>query len=67
MKMFTDSTGKPIKAGDTVRFRERLYTIAGFVIGTGRHGTAALEFKEPVHTDEIPDEISVDLVLGKVR
>lgn len=58
-----DSTGQTIRVGDRVRFRGQIYTIAQFLPGRGRLGTAAIRFVEPAATDqEIPDEMSVDLV-----
>ena len=60
--VYQDSTGKTIRLDDTVRFRGHKYTIRGFVPGSGACGTAQILFKESVHTPEIPDEISVDLV-----
>lgn len=61
--MPSDSTNKPISEGDKVRFRGQEYTIKEFRPGEGRYGTAAIKFEEDdVHTDEIPDELSVDRV-----
>ena len=58
-----DSTGRPIKVGDTVTWRGQHYTIRGFGETIGRCGTRAIEFEEPLHVeDEVPDEIGVDLV-----
>lgn len=58
-----DSTGRPIQEGDRVRFRGKEYTIKAFLnLGAGRCGTYQIEFVEPVHTDEIPDEIGVDII-----
>ena len=57
-----DSTGKVINKGDKVLFRGQEYTIKEFHHGKGRLGTAAIEFEENIHTDEIPDEIGVDLI-----
>lgn len=57
-----DSMGKIIKVGDTVRFRGQFYTIEAFKPGQGRNSTAALEFNKKPHIDELPDEISVDLI-----
>ena len=62
--MPSDSTGKPLDIGNRVRFRGQMYTIKGFGENTGECGTTTLEFEEPRHTPEIPDEISVDLVEG---
>ena len=58
-----DSAGKPITVGSRVKFRDKLYTIKAFLPGQGRNGVNAIEFVEDeVHVDELPDEISVDLV-----
>ena len=61
-----DRTGKMIKVGDMVLFRERVYTIRNFLPGMGRAGIACIEFVEQdrhdAHTDEVPDEWLVDLV-----
>ena len=62
---FRDSVNRPIKVGDRVRFRGQIYTITGFRPGQGRHRSAAIEFAEEVHIDEVPDEISVDFVGGE--
>ena len=58
----TDSKGTPIFAGDRVRWRGREYTIKAFGPPTGRFGTCVIEFEEPRHSTEDPDEISVDLI-----
>ena len=57
-----DSTGSEIVVGDRVRWRGSIYTIRGFKPGEGRHGTSAIDFEEPLHRDEIPDEIGVDRI-----
>lgn len=63
MKDPQDSTGKPIAIGDRVSWRGQIYTIKAFGDAVGRFGTCTIEFEEPRHVDdEIPDEISVDLV-----
>lgn len=60
---FRDSRGRPIRRGDRVMFRGEVYTVADFMPGLGRFGSAVVEFKEPdVHTDEVADELSVDKV-----
>jgi hypothetical protein len=59
---YTDSIGRTIRVGDRIRFRGRVYTIMGFRPGEGTHGTAAIELAGLLHVDEVPDEISVDLV-----
>lgn len=65
----TDSTGKPIKIGDSVRWRGKLYTIKAFK--EERHptwGCPYLEFEELLHlSDEEPYEVSVDLVASRTR
>jgi hypothetical protein len=62
-----DSSGKPITIGDTVNWRGALYTIKSFGKTTGRYGTRTIAFEEPLHrSDEVPDEIAVDLVKGKL-
>ena len=58
---YQDSTGRPIEVKSRVRFRGRVYTIAEFLPGKGTGDTAAIVFEGPVHTTEIPDEISVDV------
>ena len=61
--MYQDSTGRPITVGNRVRFRGQEYTIKAFRYGLGTIGTATIEFEESdVHTTEVPDEISVDLL-----
>lgn len=59
-----DSTGKPLKVGDTVEWRGQFYTIKAFK--EERHpilGVPFIEFEEPLHLqDEQPHEVSVDLV-----
>ncbi len=62
MDQYQDSTGQPIGIGDAVRFRGQTYTIKDFYPGEGRSETARIEFTQPVHTNEVPDEISVDLI-----
>lgn len=57
-----DSTGQPIRVGDSVRFRGQIYTIKEFVEGEGCWETSRIIFEEPQHTTEAADEISVDLV-----
>ena len=58
-----DSTGKPVMIGDRVRFRGQDYTIAEFINpGEGSCGTSQIRFEEDVHTEEIADEISIDLI-----
>ena len=57
-----DSTGRPIKTGDFVKFRGKVYTIKEFVWNEGRYGTARVVFNEPQHINEPADEVSIDLV-----
>ncbi len=57
-----DSTGNPVKAGDLVMFRGQRYTIKRFLSAVGTLNTCQIEFEEEVHTPEIPDEISIDLI-----
>lgn len=57
-----DSTGKLIAVGDRVKFRGQIYTIEAFKPGQGRNGTAAIEFDRKPHIEELPDEVSVDLL-----
>jgi hypothetical protein len=57
-----DSTGKSIGVGDRVSWRGQLYTIKAFGEPIGRFGTRSIAFEEPVHSEEVPDEIGVDLV-----
>lgn len=59
-----DSAGRLIKVGDQVCWRGQVYTIARFIPGEGRMNCAAIEFTEgSLHRAELPDEISVDLVV----
>jgi hypothetical protein len=57
-----DSTGNNLNIGDRVRFRGQVYTIKEFLFDKGIHGTAAIKFVEPQHTEEQADEVSVDLL-----
>lgn len=57
-----DSTGAAIGVGDKVRWRGTVFTIRSFRPGEGRLGTSAIDFEEPLHLDEIPDEIGVDRI-----
>jgi hypothetical protein len=57
-----DSTGKTIRVGNRVSWRGQIYTIKAFGDAIGRHGTRVIEFEEPLHLNEVPDEIAVDLV-----
>lgn len=60
--MIMDSTGKPIYIGDRVKFRGEEFTIKSFGKRSYR-GMITIEFEEPItHTEEIPDEFSVDLI-----
>ena len=63
-----DSMGRAIAVGDRVSWRGQLYTIKAFGDLIGRLGTHAISFEEPLHIqDEVPDEISVDLVEARSR
>ena len=62
MKQPKDSTGKPIKIGDKVRFRGQIYTIKEFKPYLGLYDTCAISFEETQHVPEIADEIKVDLI-----
>ena len=65
MNVYRDSTNQAIEVGDKVMFRGKIYTIANFLPGLGRLGSAVVEFVEDeIHTDETPDELSVDRVDG---
>ena len=57
-----DSTGKDIGVGDRVSWRGQTFTIKAFGDRVGRLVTRSIEFEEPLHTNEVPDEISVDLL-----
>lgn len=58
-----DSAGRPIDVGDKVRFRGTVFTIAEFLLGKGRFSCDGIRFTDEPETDEMPDEISVDLIL----
>ncbi len=61
-----DSAGRSITIGDTVTWRGEFYTIKSFGDSVGRCGTRTIAFEEPLHiSDEVPDEIGVDLVKVK--
>ena len=65
MKSPQDSSGRSIGVGDRVSWRGQIYTIKSFGELVGRYGTRTIAFEEPLHvTDEVPDEIAVDLVAG---
>lgn len=58
-----DSTGKPVRPGDRVRWRGQEYTIKRFLCNSaGALGTTQIEFEEERHSSEIPDEISIDKI-----
>jgi hypothetical protein len=61
-----DSTGKPIKVGDHVMWRGQRYTIKAFGERVGRFDTYCIEFEEPLHCQEVPDEVAVDLIVDPV-
>jgi hypothetical protein len=60
--MHYDSTGKVVTEGNRVRFRGQEYTIKRFLETTGACGTSQIEFEEEQHTEEVADEISIDLI-----
>ena len=60
--MTQDSTGNRISIGDKVRFRGKEYTIKSFGTMEGTYDTHVIYFNEKQHTEEIADEISVDLI-----
>ena len=62
MRAPQDSTGRVIRVGDRVNWRGQIYTIKVFGDLSGRYGTRTILFEEPLHLDEVPDEIAVDLV-----
>ena len=57
-----DSTGKLLDVGDPVRWRGQQYTVKDFPAGDSPRGYPLIEFEEPLHTDEVPDEVAVDLI-----
>lgn len=57
-----DSTGKIVKVGDPVKFRGKEYTIKEFLSTKSTGGTSQIAFEEKQHTDEIADEVSIDLI-----
>lgn len=62
--ILADSTGKPIKPGDRIRFRGQEFTLKA-VGPNSANDTATLIFEEPItHTTEIPEEWTVDLVVS---
>lgn len=60
-----DSTNNPIHVGDRVRFRGQEYTIREFVMRSGC--VAQILFVDPQHTEEVADEVSVDLIERQKR
>jgi len=62
MKVHYDSTGKIVRIGSRVRFRGKEYTIKEFILNKGVSGTSQILFEEKQHTDEIADELSIDLI-----
>jgi len=63
LESFTDSIGRRVVIGSRVRFRGRDYTIDSFIGSNGGAGSQQMTFNEPQHTDEIADELSIDLVV----
>lgn len=57
-----NSTGREVYIGDRVRCRGEEYTIVRFIPGVGHYGTAGIEFDRPFHSEEMPDEIMIDLI-----
>lgn len=57
-----DSTGKIVIIGSKVKFRGQEYTIKDWHEGKGCSETCQFEFEEKQHTNEIADEISIDLI-----
>ncbi len=59
-----DSTGKPVKIGDHVRWRGQFYTIKAFRVERHPHyNVPFVDFEQPLHrTDEEPHEFSIDLM-----
>lgn len=57
-----DSTGKIVIIGSKVKFRGQEYTIKDWREKEGFQGTCTFEFEEKQHTNEIADEISIDLI-----
>jgi hypothetical protein len=58
-----DSAGKLIRVGDRVTWRGQIYTIKAFGDRVGHFHTRSITFEETLHvSNEIPDEIGVDLV-----
>jgi hypothetical protein len=64
--MHQDSTGQPLAIGDRVRWRGREYTIRSFPSGQSPSGFPLVEFNEPPHRDEIPDEVAVDFIERRI-
>ena len=66
-KLVQDSTGKPVKVGDRVRFRGQEYTVKGFNVSPHIHNPAMHDFyfEEKQHTTEVATSLSIDLVEGK--
>lgn len=57
-----DSAGRPIRVKSRVRFRGKEYTIKEFYGDSGSFGTQQIKFEEEQHTEEIADEISVNVI-----
>ena len=63
-----DSVGRTIRVRDQVSWRGQIYTIKSFGEPVGRCGTCTIVFEESLHvSDEVPDEIGVDLVHAAPR
>lgn len=61
-KVHADSTGKQINIGDRIRFCGRKYTLKCFGPFENVYGVATLIFEEELHTDETPNECTVDKI-----
>ncbi len=62
-KVYADSAGKQINAGDKIRFRGKEFTLKGFGPNEEHYGVATLIFEEDVtHTEVIPHECNVDKI-----
>ena len=62
--VYADSTGRPIEAGDRIRFRGKEFTLKGFGPNEETYGVATLLFEEEItHTPEVPHECNVDKIV----
>jgi hypothetical protein len=60
--MHTDSTGQPIRIGDKVLWRGKIYTIAGFRPCPDWPLLSLVDFVEERQFSEQPHEVSVNLI-----